>query len=106
MGDRLKEYLKEIDRKREGLEQLSDAIWGFAETAFSEYKSVEALKDFLKAEGFELTDHAYGVETVSYTHLPYPVPPPSLRFSVLLPSDFRLSISTHLPGLSFQIPPN
>ena len=32
MGDRLKEYLKEIDRKREGLEQLSDAIWGFAET--------------------------------------------------------------------------
>ena len=63
MGDRLKEYLKEIDRKREGLEQLSDAIWGFAETAFSEYKSVEALKDFLKAEGFELTDHAYGVET-------------------------------------------
>ena len=63
MGDRLKEYLKEIDRKKEGLEQLSDAIWGFAETAFSEYKSVEALKDFLKAEGFELTDHAYGVET-------------------------------------------
>ena len=63
MGDRLKEYLKEIDRKREGLEQLSDAIWGFAETAFSEYKSVETLKDFLKAEGFELTDHAYGVET-------------------------------------------
>ena len=52
MGDRLKEYLKEIDRKKEGLEQLSDAIWGFAETAFSEYKSVEALKDFLKAEGF------------------------------------------------------
>ena len=61
--NRLKEYLKEIDRKREGLEQLSDAIWGFAETAFSEYKSVETLKDFLKAEGFELTDHAYGVET-------------------------------------------
>ena len=62
MGDRLKEYLKEIDRKTEGLEQLSDAIWGFAETAFSEYKSVEALKDFLKAEGFDLTDHAYRVE--------------------------------------------
>ena len=78
MGDRLKEYLKEIDRKREGLEQLSDAIWGFAETAFSEYKSVEALKDFLKAEGFELTDHAYGVET-AFTEGDLPVHPAAVR---------------------------
>ena len=38
MGDKLNEYLEEIDRKSEGLEHLSDAIWGFAETAFSEYK--------------------------------------------------------------------
>ena len=71
MGDRLNVYLEEIDRKAEGIKQLSDAIWGFAETAFSEYRSVEALKNFLKAEGFELTDHAYGVETAftaSYGH--------------------------------------
>lgn len=63
MEENLKKYLEEIDQKKESLEQLSDAIWGYAETAFSEYQSVKALENFLKREGFALTEHAYGVET-------------------------------------------
>ena len=59
----LNTYLEEIDRKKDSLEKLSDEIWGFAETAFSEHQSVKALTDYLKAEGFTITDHAYGVDT-------------------------------------------
>ena len=59
----LSTYLEEIDRKKDGLVKLSDEIWGFAETAFSEHQSVKALTDYLKAEGFTVTDHAYGVDT-------------------------------------------
>ena len=60
---KLNTYLEEIDRKKAGLEKLSDDIWEFAETAFSEHNSVKALADFLRAEGFSVTEHAYGVET-------------------------------------------
>ena len=55
---KLNTYLEEIDRKKAGLEKLSDDIWEFAETAFSEHNSVKALADFLRAEGFSVTEHA------------------------------------------------
>lgn len=63
MEERWKQYLEEIDRKAKKITDLSDAIWGYAETAFSEYRSVEALKAFFKEEGFSLTEEAYGVKT-------------------------------------------
>ena len=63
MKENLKQYLEEIDKKEEALDKLSDSIWGFAETAFSEYQSVTVLKKYLEQEGFSLTDHAYGVDT-------------------------------------------
>ena len=56
-------YLEEIDRKKEELEKLSDDIWEFAETAFSEHQSVKALTDFLRGEGFAVAERAYGVDT-------------------------------------------
>ena len=48
-----KKYIEEIDKKQDKLTSLSDEIWGYAETAFTEFQSVEAL----------VTPHAYGLET-------------------------------------------
>lgn len=56
-------YLGEIDHKEEELCGLSDSIWGFAETAYNETKSVEAMTKFLKKEGFTVTSPAYGIDT-------------------------------------------
>ena len=52
-------YLGEIDHKKEELCGLSDSIWGFAETAYNETKSVKALTEFLKKEGFTVMRPAY-----------------------------------------------
>ena len=41
---------------------LSDGIWECAETAFSEFKSVKLLTDFLKKEGFTVNSPAFGIE--------------------------------------------
>ena len=58
-----KKYIEEIDKKQDKLTSLSDEIWGYAETAFTEFQSVEALQKFFESEGFLVTPHAYGVET-------------------------------------------
>ena len=45
----LAKYLNEaIDKNRERLFALSQQIWEYAEVGFQEYRSAEALKDFLK----------------------------------------------------------
>ncbi len=36
------------------LDNLSDAIWGYAETGFTEEKSAKAMEDFLASEGFDV----------------------------------------------------
>ena len=58
-----KKYIEEIDKKQDKLTSLSDEIWDYAETAFTEFQSVEALQKFFESEGFLVTPHAYGVET-------------------------------------------
>ncbi len=42
---------------------LSDGIWECAETAFSEFKSLKLLTDFLKKEGFTVNSPAFGIDT-------------------------------------------
>ena len=59
---KLNTYLEEIERNQAGREKLSDEIWEFAETAFSEHNSVKALEDLLGAEGFSGTEPPYGAE--------------------------------------------
>ena len=44
----LKQYLEAIDSKQERICRLSDEIWGYAETAFSETRSAKALADCLR----------------------------------------------------------
>ena len=45
---------EEIDKKTAEIFAASDEIWGCAETAFTEEKSMKILCDVLKAEGFEV----------------------------------------------------
>jgi len=52
-----------IEQRADALFRLSDAIWDFAETAFAEHRSAEALAGFLRREGFDVEMPAYGVET-------------------------------------------
>ena len=63
MDSDLMRYLEVIDAKSDAINQLSDEIWAYAETAFSETRSVEALTAFLAKEGFTVKKGVYGVGT-------------------------------------------
>ena len=52
-----------IDEKKEALTQISDAIWEAAETSLEEYKSSQILKDYARAQGFEVTENVAGIST-------------------------------------------
>jgi aminobenzoyl-glutamate utilization protein B len=45
------------------LEDISDKIWDYAETAFEEYRSTALLKETLVREGFDLEDKIGGIDT-------------------------------------------
>lgn len=48
----LQKIVQFIENKKEKLIQVSDKIWGFAETRFEEFQSAELLCETLEAEGF------------------------------------------------------
>ena len=54
---------EEIDKKSSEIFTASDEIWGCAETAFTEEKSMKILCDVLKAEGFTVETGLAGVTT-------------------------------------------
>ena len=47
--------LDSIEKRREKLVAISDAIWEFAEPGFKEHKSSKAIADFLEQEGFKIS---------------------------------------------------
>ena len=47
-----KKYTDAIDREAEVILGASDKVWDAAETAFDEYKSMDALCEALEKEGF------------------------------------------------------
>ena len=63
MTDLEKNSLSVIDEKRDALIKLAATVWENPETAFREFKSSAALKDFLKAEGFTVTEGQGGLPT-------------------------------------------
>lgn len=52
-----------IDASRAQLTALSDAVWGYAETALQETKSSKALADFAESKGFKVTRGVAGMPT-------------------------------------------
>ncbi|SJL84437.1 amidohydrolase [Vibrio palustris] len=54
---------QDIDDHAERLIQLSQAIWGYAETRFEEHQSCAAIKNFLGAQGFTITAPIAGLDT-------------------------------------------
>ena len=57
------EYLSEIDRFRDGIFGVSDAIYDLAETAFHEKESAETLAKALENHGFTVERGAAGIPT-------------------------------------------
>ena len=55
--------LRYIDEKKHIFTGLSDSIWSFAETGYTEYKSAAAIKEVLRQEGFEIEDKLCGIDT-------------------------------------------
>lgn len=47
-------YLRETETNREEITGLSDEIWGYAETAYREKRSMKALADRLESHGFRV----------------------------------------------------
>ncbi len=54
---------EEIDKKAAEILEASDEIWGCAETAFTEEKSMKVLCELLEQEGFEVETNLAGVAT-------------------------------------------
>ena len=52
-----------IDAKAPMLTALSDEIWEYAETAFVEFRSAEAIISALKQEGFQVEEGIAGIPT-------------------------------------------
>ncbi|MDR3333887.1 MAG: amidohydrolase [Treponema sp.] len=52
-----------LDRSRDVLIGLSDKLWDYAETAFEEWKSAAAIKEFLAGQGFTIEDKSGGLDT-------------------------------------------
>jgi len=57
------EILAYLDHKAPIFEKVGDDIWDYAETAFAEYRSAEALCNALEAEGFKVEKNVAGIET-------------------------------------------
>ncbi|MFM0667115.1 M20 family metallopeptidase [Paraburkholderia sediminicola] len=60
---RVAEVAALVDAKKDGLIRLSDEIWGFAETRWQEFQSVEAQLAVLEREGFHVTRNVGGMPT-------------------------------------------
>ena len=58
-----KNCLAVIDEKSDALLGLAATVWENPETAFKEFKSSAALKDFLRSEGFTVTEGQGGIPT-------------------------------------------
>ena len=54
---------EEIDKKSSEIFTANDEIWGCAETAFTEEKSMKILCDILKAEGFSVETGLADIKT-------------------------------------------
>lgn len=63
MTDLERNSLSVIDEKGEALTKLAATVWENPETAFREFKSSGALKDFLRSEGFTVTEGQGGIPT-------------------------------------------
>ena len=61
-GNKL-QVLSSVDKHEKELVQLSDQIWGFAETALLEKRSSAALSDYAQANGFRVTKGVAGLPT-------------------------------------------
>lgn len=60
----MKDFLYEvIDKHAEETRGLSDAIWGFAETAYAETESAKVLADYLESQGFTVERGVAGIDT-------------------------------------------
>lgn len=57
------EYLRYVDEKAEDITALSDAIFDYAEVAYTEIKSSEALANALEKEGFTVRCGVAGIPT-------------------------------------------
>ena len=52
-----------IDKNKEKLTKVSDAIWEAAETSLEEFTSSKILKDYARDNGFEVTENVADIPT-------------------------------------------
>ena len=58
-----KEIQSSVEMQKDKLIETSDAIWEAAETSLVEYKSAKQLKDYARANGFEVTENVADIPT-------------------------------------------
>ena len=58
-----KAIIASIEKHKDDLTQISDKIWGYAETAFEETQSSKLLADYAEAQGFKVERGVAGEPT-------------------------------------------
>lgn len=52
-----------LEEKKKMITGLNRSIWKYAEGGYQEYRSAAKIKEVLEAEGFQVEEHAAGIET-------------------------------------------
>ena len=52
-----------VDAQRDAMVEMSDAIWGYAETALGETQSAQVLADYAESQGFVVERGVAGMPT-------------------------------------------
>ena len=52
-----------MDERAKDFEDMSDAVWEFAEVCFNEYKSTALQREYMEREGFRITTPVAGMDT-------------------------------------------
>lgn len=63
ISDNKKSICRFVDENCKDFEAISDSIWDYAELGYKEFKSTKIQLDYMKQQGFEITNPVCGLET-------------------------------------------
>ena len=52
-----------VEERKKDFEDMSDAVWDYAELCFHEYKSTKLQREYMEKDGFRITTPVAGLET-------------------------------------------
>ena len=57
------QYFGYVEERKKDFEDMSDAVWEYAELCFKEYKSTKLQREYMERDGFRITTPVAGMDT-------------------------------------------